>query len=642
MRFKNIQTKALARKRLLMLFLGLFGLSLMIYQCEQHVWTNPYSGDLESLEWAPQALIITHGKVNEAILSWPAVDKNIEGYEIYCKYADSLENEEITVYDLNESNEIPFKKIVTLDKEVTTFTYEEVIPDSSLNYFYMIYAFAGEHKSAKLVTSFKPEFPAPTNLRYAVMDRNLASLMLNWNDNSEGEDGFLISRKLGDNTWTDLTKLNENTTQFVDQIPPGMLVRYKIVAFKGECESPPLYRSLQISETKSLIFGGNKMDELNSVCRTPNYGYIAVGSTTSTDWAHSIDDSLYINSKNGLLIEFDRDLSIRGIESYGGTGNDSFEKVIAVSDGIILFGKTTSTDFDCIENSSMKPNWVMKLDYQYNIIWSNFFEYELSNLKALSNDNIVLCGKKNNDGWVLILDNQGQKLVDKTFGGDGKDWFNNLLVLKDSILLVGARSGSNWLVKMNISGDQIWSNVYGNEGISGEGLDVQLISYYSGACVAFIEKIVLLEKYSIGGRIALRILDIKGKEVGVIKLDIPDLHLDDLSSMIGRENILLFNGNTYIHDLESQWDPYSSIIKVEFQGCFDPDATLLFNEQKLPEGYLYSYITDHIFSIDGNCLSIGEMWKPNSNIKHFYYYKENSYVDGWIFELDINTGEIVQ
>ncbi len=66
-----------------------------------------------------------------------------------------------------------------------------------------------------------------------------------WKDNSQGEEGFIISRKKDDEDWVEeYTTLEENSEEFIDDILPYSTYRYKITVFVNDYYSPQIENSL--------------------------------------------------------------------------------------------------------------------------------------------------------------------------------------------------------------------------------------------------------------------------------------------------------------------------------------------------------------------------------------------------------------
>ncbi len=66
-----------------------------------------------------------------------------------------------------------------------------------------------------------------------------ADLTLNWQDNSNNEDGFNVERKtLQTGSFSPIGQTAKNVTTFVDAVPDGQLYCYRVNAYNGAGASP--------------------------------------------------------------------------------------------------------------------------------------------------------------------------------------------------------------------------------------------------------------------------------------------------------------------------------------------------------------------------------------------------------------------
>ena len=80
-------------------------------------------------------------------------------------------------------------------------------------------------------------------------------------------------------------------------------------------------------------------------------------------------------------------------------------------------------------------------------------------------------GTGNRDGWVFKLNEYGEILWEKTFGGDGDDRVNSILQNNDGDYLLagwtdskGSGGGDAWIFKLNREGDMLQGKTYGGIG----------------------------------------------------------------------------------------------------------------------------------------------------------------------------------
>jgi len=169
-------------------------------------------------EWSPQNLQISTLSPVIRKLSWDYGAHHIEGFKI----------------DRKKGEEPWQEAYATLPKTAREWTDDQIVPDPALVYQYRVYAFAGINISDKPAITSSAAIPAPTGL--SVIKLTDISYKLEWNDNSTGEQGFVIDRKIHDGEWViALAKVLENQKVFVDEnvfsAKSAVNVQYRVYAY---------------------------------------------------------------------------------------------------------------------------------------------------------------------------------------------------------------------------------------------------------------------------------------------------------------------------------------------------------------------------------------------------------------------------
>lgn len=102
---------------------------------------------------------------------------------------------------------------------------------------YRIYAYIGTSVTGYLSKEHLATLLPPSGLSSTIPDLN--KIRLNWQDNSDGEDGFIIDKMTGEQEWeTNYTIVDSNITTYVDDniLPCGVL-KYRIKAYKDQNSS---------------------------------------------------------------------------------------------------------------------------------------------------------------------------------------------------------------------------------------------------------------------------------------------------------------------------------------------------------------------------------------------------------------------
>jgi hypothetical protein len=179
--------------------------------------------------------------------------------------------------------------------------------------------------------------------------------------------------------------------------------------------------------------------------------------------------------------------------NYGGSGYDRANAIEPTSDdGFIVIGNTSSGDGDIYDFKGQTDIWVLKLNAFGDTLWTKTFggsdtetgtkAIEISTGgymvtgSAKSNDGDIHGNHGNMDFWVAKLNNTGDTLWTKCYGGSSNEFLYNIIEIPgEQFVLVGNTlsndgdvhnnngSGSTdfWVVKIDANGDTLWTRCYG-------------------------------------------------------------------------------------------------------------------------------------------------------------------------------------
>jgi hypothetical protein len=191
-------------------------------------------------------------------------------------------------------------------------------------------------------------------------------------------------------------------------------------------------------------------------------------------------------------------------KTYGGTNQDWCKTTIKTDDGgYLVGGYSTSAATGNKTSPKAFEFWLVKINASGTKIWEKTYggDYaeDLVSIIKCQDGNYLLAGwsqspasgdKSENsrggssgsfvDYWVIKIDQNGNKLWDKTYGGYGDDWMMTAIGTSDGGFLLGGRSnsiasfeksqnnydnGDYWVVKIDSLGNKLWDKTLG--GISG-------------------------------------------------------------------------------------------------------------------------------------------------------------------------------
>lgn len=171
----------------LIAFLPVFLIFVMaLITCQKPERDNPWDekAKLNPNEWTAKSLQLEDLAITSKKLAWIYEgDDRIEGFKI----------------DRKKGNENWEDDYFIADKSTRSWIDDHIIPDTLNTYTYRLFTIAGENRSSERTVSFNATFPAPSNLKIEKL--NDISNKLTWNDNSKGEQGFKIDRRLDNGEW---------------------------------------------------------------------------------------------------------------------------------------------------------------------------------------------------------------------------------------------------------------------------------------------------------------------------------------------------------------------------------------------------------------------------------------------------------
>ncbi|MGD9707304.1 MAG: SUMF1/EgtB/PvdO family nonheme iron enzyme [Candidatus Delongbacteria bacterium] len=172
--------------------------------------------------YAPAGLDLTNINLNTVQLRWSDNSNGEDGFKI-------------DRYSIGEWAE----SFVILGENTEAWTDSTVIPNDSVQY--KISAFrSGVYSAEVLSERVNTNIPAPTNFRHEFI--NISTIKLSWTDNSTGEEGFRIEKRVAIGQWEVVHTALEDSTSWTDLFAEvGEVLQYRISAFKGSQASALVY-----------------------------------------------------------------------------------------------------------------------------------------------------------------------------------------------------------------------------------------------------------------------------------------------------------------------------------------------------------------------------------------------------------------
>src|SRR5688572_2322745 len=247
--------------------------------------------------------------------------------------------------------------------------------------------------------------------------------------------------------------------------------------------------------------GGSQWDEFYSLQQTSDGGYIlggGSGSPISGDKSQAPQHNWFWDY---WIVKLDANGNKLWDKTIGGNnGNDILHTVQQTPDGGYILGGESQSGIGGHKSQASRgafDYWVVKLDASGNKLWDKAFggstPDQLQTLQQTSDGGYILGGyssspisgeksqacQGNSDYWVVKIDAIGNKMWDKTFGGNNIDWLYSVQQTSDGGYILGGTSQSPisghksqasqgnfdyWLVKLDASGNKMWDKTIGGNG----------------------------------------------------------------------------------------------------------------------------------------------------------------------------------
>jgi hypothetical protein len=225
-------------------------------------------------------------------------------------------------------------------------------------------------------------------------------------------------------------------------------------------------------------FGGTGQDMLKCVILTNDGGFLLAGSSESGEgldkkdkgWGETDFWIIKLNAKGGEEWQ----------KTIGGSGQEELNSVVRTKDGgFVLAGSSDSgqSGDKTSKNYGGMDYWVIKVNNKGEIIWQNSFggNYNdgLHSVVMTQDGGFLLGGSSNStdtgtktqknlgksDYWLVKIDEKGQEQWQKTIGGTGDDQLTVVSELADGNFILGGNSNSesnNDKRSSNQSGTDFW------------------------------------------------------------------------------------------------------------------------------------------------------------------------------------------
>jgi len=254
------------------------------------------------------------------------------------------------------------------------------------------------------------------------------------------------------------------------------------IALVNNCNSQELFK---INWERS--FGMDGVQVANKIIQTSDGNYLVIGNSGSPNSNSNISFGMV----DFWILKIDNNGNIIWENTFGGSDNDIPYSAKETQDGgFIIAGESSSNDGSLTTNNGNSDFWVIKIDSQGSLLWQKNYggsnDDRASSLSVTTDGSIIVGGTTNswdgdivgnhgnNDYWVIKLNNLGDLIWQKPYGGTSTDELKELITTTEgNIVLTGYTSSNNgdvsgnngesdvWVLKVDINGNIIWQSCYG-------------------------------------------------------------------------------------------------------------------------------------------------------------------------------------
>jgi hypothetical protein len=148
-------------------------------------------------------------------------------------------------------------------------------------------------------------------------------------------------------------------------------------------------------------------------------------------------------------------------KTYGGSLRDIGRLLVAAPDGGFLLGGTSQSDISGEKSVASRGEfdyWIMKIDREGNKLWDKAYggngDDEIKTMITTPDGGFLLGGTSTSDSsgeksensrgeydyWIVKIDREGNKLWDKTYGGNNYDGLGSIIATPDGGFLLAGRN----------------------------------------------------------------------------------------------------------------------------------------------------------------------------------------------------------
>jgi hypothetical protein len=294
------------------------------------------------------------------------------------------------------------------------------------------------------------------------------------NTNTHDYSGAIIKiNSEGDTLWTNYVNLWDGYDTFnrgFIEFDNGEFLFTSHIEYHNGNRYPILVRTNSVGDTLwTKYFYSDSTNDMwisSPIKNQGNHYYFSGGTTLGSNELNAWIVEIDVTNGDSLMQRF-----------YGDSTSQFFSYLYKLDDGsFIASGNQTDSNDD-------EDFWLVKLDESLNVVWEKTYGGDgydsMNKLIINTNGNYTMVGRTESfgeggqDGYVVRTDSDGTVLWDITFGGGDTDRFYDVVETVDNNLLLAGWSNSYgdqayWVVKINESGalidERLFDSQYNDKG----------------------------------------------------------------------------------------------------------------------------------------------------------------------------------
>jgi hypothetical protein len=246
-------------------------------------------------------------------------------------------------------------------------------------------------------------------------------------------------------------------------------------------------------------FGGASEEGVRDLKATADNGWIFVGESYSVPSGNKTSPNY--GEADYWIVRLDSEGNKLWEKSIGGNRYDEAVAVLETDNGDFIIAGYSYSETNQVKTAprfGLADIWILRLSAQGDVLWQTSYggasqDWPYAIAPYGTNGFVIGAASasppggnkesptyEGSDFWIIAIDHDGNKLWERSYGGDNSDELRNLRQTSDGGFIAYGSTGSGvsgnkttplafpyadcWLLRLNGSGEKIWERTFGHEG----------------------------------------------------------------------------------------------------------------------------------------------------------------------------------